>query len=216
MTRAKCDHKRARKICGPGDEVVTWQCVACLANGVRSLGSTEEECATAGPKSARCDECPGTCAPGTCERMREAIEDNAPNPEIAGCPRNECQIRNVCTRPTVCLSHAALTAAEYEAQRAAEPDCRDEDDAPVPMHWAPIEALPTFLTCTANCGAATALEAAPVMGWAMVDGQWYCIDHRSRVKPTAKNCKLLGAERCEHSDMTATETQAVFGKDGLR
>lgn len=35
----------------------------------------------------------------------------------------------------------------------------------------------------------------------------------SMVPPTAANCRLLGAPRCEHSDMTAEETQSVFGKE---
>ncbi len=33
-----------------------------------------------------------------------------------------------------------------------------------------------------------------------------------RIPPTAANCKLLGAERCEHAPMSAEETQAVFGR----
>ncbi len=33
------------------------------------------------------------------------------------------------------------------------------------------------------------------------------------IPPTSTNCKLLGADRCEHDKMTAEETQAVFGED---
>ncbi len=139
------------------------------------------------------------------------LDAAAVNPAIAGCPSNECQIRNKCTR-VACLSRAALTAAaaaDYEAWRAAEPDLRDEDDDP------PGFCLPTLISCSAACGAATSAEAALVMGWSLVDGQWWCLDCR-RVKPTAENCKLLGAKTCEHGHMTAEETEAQFGDRGAK
>lgn len=34
-----------------------------------------------------------------------------------------------------------------------------------------------------------------------------------RQPPTAENCRLLGAARCSHDEMTAEETQSVFGKE---
>lgn len=140
-----------------------------------------------------------------------------------------------------------LTAADYESQRAAEPDCRDEDGPEVERLMAEVEVPGNTNAALASIGPLmTAAEAdelrlelrrddddAPACGagqmterpriptldetldrWdgvmrglAEIERQERAsgdrVDEAAHVPPTAANCKLLGAERCEH-DPTAS------------
>lgn len=119
--------------------------------------------------------------------------------------------------PTPNLSRA-IRAAE-ELAELIELLVTDDNATKAPEEVADIDIVLRGIDAAHGVERAATVDAKMAKNRARVwkltgDGHGQHVEPPSdRIPPTSANCKLLGAERCEHEPMTAEGTQAVFGKE---